>query len=209
MRLALRWFAAATLLWLFGLTAGCGPDVIAPGFEIEGHRMVMVPFRGPDGPPYFSKLGNRVTRGAVDTLIRAREEDPSDVVEVVTFEDVVQAVAHEDPLSVKSEELAKRVKADLFCEGAITRWETRRAGDVGLLRGRASIRVIVRKTRKPLGRPILDRKVEVVFPEARGYRSWGGLATSEASDADIDEGLLTASVRQLVDLFRFHEVEAR
>jgi len=197
----------AALLFFAWASAGCGPDVLAPAFEIEGRRMVWVPFRGPDGPPYYSKRGNRLTRGAIDTLLRAGEENDSDVLEVVPFEDVVEAVAKEDPLSIKNEALAKRVKADLFLEGTITRWETRRSGDVALLRGRATIRVIVRETEKPRGHPLLDRKLEVVFPKARGYTSWGGLATSEATEADVDQGLLSAAVRDLVDLFRYHEVE--
>jgi hypothetical protein len=175
---------------------------IQPVVPVEDRRMVVIPMRDAVSYYYESSTGNTLAKLVCEHL-QAVRADSSDCVDVVPFDDLVLAVRDVDPKNMKFTEVARRVKADLILVGNITRFETRREGDVGFIRGRCDVDVSVVETTHP-EKPLYRKQISVTFPP-ENYHEWGGYSGDEGSEADIKVGLLALATKKISMLFYSHD----
>ncbi|GIW72071.1 MAG: hypothetical protein KatS3mg102_1613 [Planctomycetota bacterium] len=201
--------AMAVWLWLGALVApwGCaGHTVIDPVVDIEGRRLVVLPFAEAQLARYDSVRGNELARRIAERLLELRRVQGEDeVVDVVRFEDLVAAVREVDPRTLAPAAIGARTGADLVLLGEIVEYRTRLPGDVGLLRGRAEVELRVLDLRAGSQRPVFASRLRVVYPPEDGSGA-GVLASGEADEAVIERGLQAALVRRIAELFTYHEV---
>jgi hypothetical protein len=119
------------------------------------------------------------------------------------FEEIVKAVRDDDPSELSHQEIAERTEADTILIGDIKKWQTRVKGDVGVIRGRAEIKIKVVKADDPQGRPLLERRIEASYPPD-DYRNYGFLPVAGNDEATIERGLMEMLTDRIAKHFYFH-----
>jgi hypothetical protein len=199
----------ATILTLaLGLAAlaGCH-DIVDPVFPVEEHRMVVIPFRGPDGYYFDSNTGAELAHGLDEHLAAKRAElGPAEVIDVVPFEDLVAASRrrNQDPKDVAFADWGRMTNADLVLVGDITQFQSKIPGDVGFSRGRAIVNLKVIEVAKP-DRAMYKKTITVAFPPENKMASTGIL--EQGGQEEVRAGLMLALVDEISKLFYPHEVE--
>lgn len=197
------------LLGLLALASGCS-DMVEPAMEIEGRRMVIVPMRDRHFGFYQCENGVRLAQGVTRSLEKTREQEGDDeAIEVVPFGELVRAVSDTAPEDVPFEDVCRRTKADLILLGTIEEYTGQVQGDVGVIRGRARVRVQVKRADDLAGSPVLDTHVSASYPPDDDYRNFGFIPTTEGDEEMIDRALMAVLIGKVADLFRWHEAKSR
>ncbi len=183
------------------LAQGCRS--VDPVIPVEGRRMVVIPFRDAIHYHYESPRGTKLARFIVARLSAAHEADPDEAIAVVPLEELVAAVGNDDPKDFSFSEVGRRTRADVVLLGRIVGFETRRRGDVGFLRGIARAEIAVVETARPEP-PLFTTTIDAIYPP-EDYVHWGGLPIDEATEQDIEAGLIGALGEKIARLFYAHE----
>jgi hypothetical protein len=167
--------------------------------------MVVIPFRDPIHYHYESPRGNKLARAVAERLAAAHESDAGAAPAAVSIEELAAAVRDRDPKEIPFPEVGRRTQADLVLLGHIARFETRRKGDVGFLRGAARVEIFVFETARP-EKPLFKGPVEAVYPP-EDYSSWGGVPIEEGAEDEIEAGLIASLANRIARLFYAHEAQ--
>ncbi|RME70184.1 MAG: hypothetical protein D6776_12035 [Planctomycetota bacterium] len=197
-----RWLCVLTC----ALATGCVSEpTIDPVVDIEAHKLVVLPFSEPHLARYESRRGNTLAKMVADWIAEKRRADEDDAIDVVRFDELVHALRDVDPRDLEPLEVARRTGADYALVGEITRYETRRRGDVGVIRGRAEVRLDVLDVAAGPDRPIFSTRIAVQYPPD-DYTMAGVMPLTEGDEKAIETGLMLRLTERIGELFTYHTV---
>lgn len=188
------------------LLAGCSDlETIEAEVEPDAHRMVVMPMKDRLQYHFDSQRGIGLARLVTERILSERKKQGDDAMDVIAFEELEEQVAklHTDPKDMKPEDVGRMVKADYVLVGNIENFEPKIPGDVGFMRGRATVSFKVVDVAKPT-RPVFSKKVDVKFPE-ESRTSSGVLQTADADVAQIEAGLMELLAKKIGEVFYPHE----
>jgi hypothetical protein len=197
-----RALAALTLALLPLAATSCHDARTNTAVPIDGRRMVVIPMRDPVSYYFESPVGTRLAELISDHLEETRK-DNSDCVNVVPFEDLKVALRDVNPKNMRFTDIARRVKADMILVGNITTFDTHLAGDIGLVRGKCNLEIMVLETAHP-ERPILRNQYAFTFPP-ENYHTQGFYTPDQGSEEDVKAGLLALATKKISQLFYAHD----
>ncbi len=197
--------ALFTVAGLVLLAPGCG-DIVEPVVAIENRRLAVIPVRDEVEYYFDSERGIAVAELVARRLADERRENPEDTIEVVPFSALVKALGAVDPKDLSFIDIGRRAKADLVLRGEIVKFETRRPGDGGLLRGVALADIAVLDVTRE-GVSVYEGRIQVNYPPEKRFEGFGALPATEGSEAEVERGLLTLLAARVAELFYVHEPE--
>jgi hypothetical protein len=199
---------AVAALALGAALTGCLSDpIIDPVVDIDDRKLLILPFSDAHFARYDSGRGNVLAKRIADSLAEKRRvQGEDDVIDVVRFEELVTAVRDVDPRELEPREVASRTRSDYVLVGEIEKYETRRKGDVGVIRGTAAVVFDVIDVSTQADRPIFSTRIVMQFPPD-DYTMAGVMPLTEGDEQAIDAGLMMRLTSRIAELFTYHEVK--
>ena len=190
----------AFLLFSF-LLAGCHAKVVEPVIRVKSRTLVVVPLSDRTRGHFESTTGMEVARVTTSVLADHAEDEDYSVVPYKTLEDRLSEL---DPRTLEFVDIGKKTDADTVIVGEMTRFETRQAGDIGIFRGLAHVRLRVYDLTKD-GEVAHESEFEARFPV--GYYTTGTVGATEMSEEEVRRGLIKSTALKLAQHFYEHEDE--
>jgi hypothetical protein len=194
-------FRSASILCVLVIVfagAGC-TDVVEPVVDVDGKTIVVVPFADRSYGRFDSPVGRTLARAVTAHLEERREEQGDEVPRVVNQKSLAESLGRVDPTGLE-------------IDGNVLKFETRRAGDVGILRGLAEVevRILDAAGKRPEG-ALCTRSFTVEFPSSEGFSidASGVLTGVEGTEEDIERGLIAEVAQKIAKLVYPHEPPAR
>lgn len=187
--------------------AGCGPDLVEPVVPVDGRKVLVVPFSERSYARFDSIRGIDVAEAVTTKLARERETQGDDVPEAVSQAKLREVLATVDPSGLKPDDLGRRAGANLVVDGHLKKFETRRQGDVGILRGTAEAEVrIIDAAGRGADATLYSGTHTVRFPPEEGYDvdSWGAGATTEIDEERMRQALIALLSKEIAELLYPH-----
>lgn len=145
---------------LSALGFGDGDEVIDPKIPVEGKRILVIPFEGPQLPYFEDEEGRQLARAIVQDVQKNR--DYTDLKSIFEKDNLEEYITLYFP-HISWKKVAEMAQADWVLVGSILSFQTSRPGDVGLLRGSAV--VDIRLYDRCKDRFILKERIQTRFPK--------------------------------------------
>ncbi len=192
--------------------AGCGPDLVEPVVPVDGRKVLVVPFSERSQASFDSINGLDLAEAVTVRLTREREAQGDDVPEPIPQAKLQEVLARVDPSTLKPDDIGRRAGANLVVAGQLKKFETKRPGDVGILRGTAEAEVrILDAARTGADGTLYSGTLVVQYPPTEGFDvdSWGAGATTEINEEQMRRALVSLLSKEIAQLLYPHEAEKK